>query len=125
MFMLSAHVNPIYSLKIVENIANLFIILEHSLCITCKGSLIVSNFLSRISILQKIQHFSRQLELNSMLKVLNTLWNFDQSRLHLPVELKSLILILCDLLLLHCKNKLYIAVGARPFVTLYVSSASC
>ena len=30
MFMLSAHVNPIYSLKIVENIANLFIILEHS-----------------------------------------------------------------------------------------------
>ena len=33
--------------------------------------------------------------LSSILKVLNTLWNFDQSRLYLPVELKSLIVILC------------------------------
>ena len=34
----------------------------------------------------------------------------------------------CDLmclLILHCKNKLDIAVGARPFVTLYFSSANC
>ena len=53
--------------------------------------------------------------MSSIIKVLKILWNFDQSRLYLPVELKSLIVIFC-LLLLHCKNKLDTAVGARPLL---------
>ena len=54
---------------------------------------LVSNFCLQIYILQKIQHFSKQLGLSSILKVLNTFWHFNQSRMYLHVELKILIII--------------------------------